>query len=149
MVCALQPLRAPPLKTEHLKPKTETVSTKLSELPQTTTYYNKTYKQLLGLARCIGPKPGNCIRPKSGTNQGLSLCIRPNSGNCIGPKSGTDWDLVPCIGPKSGTNCIGPKSGTDCIGPKSGTDRSWHSIKHNNYHNHIYCILHRNRVRNT
>ena len=108
---------------KYLKPKLKTVSTKLSELPQTTTYHTLTYKHILGLAHYIGSKSGNRIRPKSGTNQGLALCIRPKSRNCTGPKTGTNQGLALCIGPKFG-NCIKPKSETDWdpvpyIGPKS------------------------------
>ena len=57
-----------PLLAEVPETKTEIVSTKLSELPQTTTYHIITYKQLLGIAHYIRPESGNCIGPKSGTD---------------------------------------------------------------------------------
>ena len=96
MVCALQSLRAPLLKTEYLKPKLKTVSTKLSELPQSTTYHIITYKAHTG--------PCPLHRTEVRTNWGLAPCI--------GPKSElTDWDLVPCIGPESGlTGALPPAS---------------------------------------
>ena len=57
-----------PLISEVPETKTETVRTKLKELPETTTYHTTTYKHILGLAHCIGPKSENCIGPESGTD---------------------------------------------------------------------------------
>ena len=79
MVCALQSSRAPLLKTEYLKPKLKTVSTKLSELPQSTTYHTKTYKSH------IGPCPLH--RTEVRTIWGLAPYIEPKSEADIGPKS--------------------------------------------------------------
>ena len=127
MVCALQSSRAPLLKTEYLKPKLKTVSTKLSELPQTTTYHTITYKA------STGPCPLHRTEVRKLTRALPSASDRsPETASDRSPKltasdrsPETDWDLVPCIGPKFGTNYIGSKSGTEwdhvpCIGPKSG-----------------------------
>ena len=80
-----------PLLAEVPETKTETVSTKLSELPQTTTYHTITYKA----------HTGSCPlhRTEVWTNWGLAPYIGPKfeADWNIGPKSEAEWD----IGPKS------------------------------------------------
>ena len=61
-----------PLLAEVPETKTETVSTKLSELPQSTTYHTITYKVHTG--------PCPLHRTEVRTNWGLAPCIGPKSG---------------------------------------------------------------------
>ena len=117
-----------PLLAEVPETKTETVSTKLSELPQITTYHTITYQAHTGalpppsdrspkltvwdLVPYIGPETEADIGPKSEADWDLVPYIEPKSEADIGPKSEADWDLVPYIEPKSEAD-IGPKSEAD------------------------------------